>query len=378
MTKHNANNERIKRQYFIFLKEAKRQNESSVDAVAKALSRFEAYTRCRDFKMFHFEQAVRFKDHLAKQTNQQTGNPLSKATMNSTLGQLKAFFQWLAMQSGYKSRISYTDTEYFNLSEKEVRIATARRETAVPTMEQIKHVIESMPSNTHIERRNRALIAFTLLTGARDSAIASMKLKHVDMAGNSVFQDAREVNTKFSKTFTTFFFPVGDQIQLIVSDWVRYLKEELLWGNDDPLFPKTHVIVGEDRVFKTAGLQKVHWSNASPIRTIFREAFTASGLPYFNPHSFRKTLVMLGQQLCQTPEEFKSWSQNLGHEDVLTTLYSYGHVQPQRQGEIIQQLKLPRASDNKNVDDIAKVVLKVMAEQKMQNHGVQSPKLEVF
>jgi integrase/recombinase XerD len=366
MAKHNANNERIKRQYFIFLKEAKRQNESSVDAAAKAISRFEVYTRHRDFKAFHFEQAVGFKNHLAKQTNQQTGKPLSKATMNSTLGQLKSFFQWLAMQSGYKSRISYTDTEYFNLSEKEVRIATARRETAVPTLEQIKHVIESMPSNTDIERRNRALIAFTLLTGARDSAIASMKLKHVDMAGQSVFQDAREVNTKFSKTFTTFFFPVGDQIQQIVYDWVRYLKEELLWGNDDPLFPKTHVVVGEDRVFKPAGLQKAHWSNASPIRTIFREAFAAAGLPYFNPHSFRKTLVTLGQQLCQTPEEFKSWSQNLGHEDVLTTLYSYGHVQPHRQGEIIQQLKLPRAFMNQNADEIAKAVVKAMADQKLQ------------
>jgi integrase len=125
------------------------------------------------------------------------------------LGQLKAFFQWLAMQSGYKSRISYTDTEYFNLSEKEVRIATARRETSVPTLEQIKHVIETMPNNSAIERRNRSLIAFTLLTGARDSAIASMKLKHIDLIGNCVFQDAREVNTKFSKTFTTFSFLLG-------------------------------------------------------------------------------------------------------------------------------------------------------------------------
>jgi integrase/recombinase XerD len=365
MTKHNANNERIKRQYFIFLKEAKRQHENSVDAAAKAISRFEAYTRYRDFKAFHFEQAVGFKNHLAKQTNPQTGKPLSKATLNSTLGQLKSFFQWLAMQSGYKSRISYTDTEYFNLSEKEVRIATARRETAVPTIEQIKHVIESMPSHTDIERRNRALIAFTLLTGARDSAIASMKLKHIDISGNSVFQDAREVNTKFSKTFTTFFFPVGDHIQQIVYDWVRYLKEELLWGNDDPLFPKTNVIVGEDRVFITSGLQQAHWSNASPIRTIFREAFEGVGLPYFNPHSIRKTLVMLGQQLCQTPEEFKSWSQNLGHEDVLTTLYSYGHVQQHRQGEIFQRLKLPRSSGNQDVDEIARAVIKEMLDQKI-------------
>ena len=58
------------------------------------------------------------------------------------------------------------------------------------------------------------MIAFALLTGARDSAIASMKLKHVDLVGRSVFQDARDVKTKFSKSFTTFFFPVGDGIQV--------------------------------------------------------------------------------------------------------------------------------------------------------------------
>lgn len=360
MTKHNPNNERIKRKYFIFLKEAKRQNESSVDAVAKAISRFETYTKYRDFKAFHFEQAVGFKKHLAKQTNQQTGKPLSKATMNSTLGQLKSFFQWLAMQPGYKSRISYTDTEYFNLSEKEVRIATAKRETAVPTLEQIKHVIETMPNHSTIERRNRALIAFTAITGARDSAIASMKLKHIDIIGSCVFQDAREVKTKFSKTFTTYFFPVNDEIQKIVIDWVHYLKEELLWGNDDPLFPKTSVTLGKKRVFEASGLQREHWSNATPIRTIFREAFEAAGLSYFNPHSFRNTLARLGQQLCQTPEEFKAWSQNLGHEEVLTTLYSYGHVQQNRQGEIIKQLKNPRVSDVQNADDFAEAVAKAM------------------
>ncbi len=67
MATHNASNERIKRGYFIFLKEAKRQSEDSVDAVAKALARFEAATRYRDFKAFHFEQAVAFKKQLAEQ-----------------------------------------------------------------------------------------------------------------------------------------------------------------------------------------------------------------------------------------------------------------------------------------------------------------------
>jgi hypothetical protein len=44
MTKHNPANERIKREYFTFLKEAKRYSVPTVDGVAKALSRFESYT----------------------------------------------------------------------------------------------------------------------------------------------------------------------------------------------------------------------------------------------------------------------------------------------------------------------------------------------
>jgi integrase len=62
-----------------------------------------------------------------------------------------------------------------------------------------------MPSGSEIECRNRALVAFTLLTGARDTAIASMKLKHVYLEEGCVRQDAREVKTKFSKSLFTIF-----------------------------------------------------------------------------------------------------------------------------------------------------------------------------
>jgi integrase len=52
----------------------------------------------------------------------------------------------------------------------------------VPTLEQIRGVLAVMPHATEIERRNRALIAFTLATGVRDGALASLKLKQVDLA----------------------------------------------------------------------------------------------------------------------------------------------------------------------------------------------------
>ncbi len=360
MTKHNANNERIKRRYFAYLKEAKRHSEPTVDAVAKALARFEDDTKHRDFKSFHFEQAIAFKKRLAEQRNQQTGEKLSKATLNATLAQLKSFFHWLAGQPGYKSRLQYSDADYFNLSEKEVRVATARREQAGPTLEQVKHVIGLMPSGTAIERRDRALIAFTILTGARDSAIASMKLKHVDLVAGYVNQDAREVKTKFSKTFTTYFFPVGDEFRQIVVAWVTFLREELLWGNDDPLFPATRIAVGASRHFEAVGLERAHWRSAARIRTIFRDAFTDAGLPYFNPHSFRNTLVRLGQATCQTPEAFKAWSQNLGHEKVLTTFLSYGQVERARQGEIIRGLATPQLAAQPNVSEIAREILREM------------------
>lgn len=338
MPTHNPENERIKRRYFAYLKEARRYSEASLDGVAKALHRFETYTCFKSFNAFHIEQAVAFKRHLAGQRNSKTDEPLSKATLHTTLNALRAFFQWLAGQPGFRSRISYSDADYFNLSEKEARVARATRERPAPSLEQIRHVIDSMPSGTEIERRDRALIAFTLLTGARDAAIASAKLKHVDMAAGRFDQDAREVRTKFSKSFPTYFFPVGEEIHGIVNDWITYLRQDKLWGPDDPLFPATLVAQGADRQFGAAGLTRKHWASAEPIRRIFKAAFALAGLPYYNPHSFRSTLASLGQRLCRTPEEFKAWSQNLGHEKVMTTFASYGKVDYTRQAEIIRGL----------------------------------------
>lgn len=173
----------------------------------------------------------------------------------------------------------------------------------VPTLEQIKHVISSMPTNTEIEQRSRALIAFTLLTGARDGAIASTKLKHINLDENCFYQYARDVKTKFSKTLNTFLFNIDDEIRRILADWIAYLKTEKLYGNEDPLFPTTNNILNANHQFKANGLKREHWRTASPIRSIFKEAFGNAGLPYFHPHSFRHTLVQIGQTRCKTPEE---------------------------------------------------------------------------
>lgn len=346
MPKANAQNARIKREYFHYLKEARRRDEQSIDHVAKALARFEEATGHKDFKRFRREQAVAFKRRLDGERNARTGKPLGRATVHSTLSTLREFFIWLAGQPGYRSKIAYADADYFNLSEKEVRIAKATREKPVPTLEQVHRVLATMPTATDMDKRNRALIALALLTGARGAALASVKLKHIDLAQGCVHQDARDVKTKGSKTFTTTFCPVGGDARQIVADWCDHLRSGLLWGDNDPLFPKTQMGLGNQGGFQAIGLAREHWSGTGPIRAIYREAFAAAGLPYFNPHCFRDALVQLGERICTTPEQFKAWSQNIGHERVLTTLTSYGKVPAARQAELIRGMGQGRTAGN--------------------------------
>ena len=356
MKKLNPNNERIKRNYFVFLKEAKQLSEQTLDSVASSLNRFEVYNKHKDFKAFHYEQAVGFKNFLSHEQNQRTGKLLSKSTLHATLVSLRSFFEWLYGQPGFKSRFSYSDASYFNLSLKDVKVAQASTIKASPTIEQIKHALSLMPQKSSIELRNRALIAFTFLTGARVGALASAKVKHVDVNAELFIQDAREVDTKFSKTFPTYFFPVGDEALQIIVDWIQYLKHELLWGDDDPLFPSTLIEVGELQRFEATGLARRHWASSTPIRQIFTAAFLSAGLPDFKPHSFRNTLVRLGESLCKTPEAFKAWSQNFGHESVLTTLYSYGTVSSHRQSEIIRNLSVQQSESPLGTAEFAKVL----------------------
>ena len=205
MPKTNPKNERIKRDYLQWQETAKGASVKNTDMIAASISRFEKSTGGKDFAVFHINQAVKYKRDLEK-PNPKTGKPLSKATIRSRLMAVKHFFKWLADRPGYKSRIRHADCEYFNLTANDTRVATAYREQPVPSLEQIHYVIAHAPYETPTEMRDRALIAFTLLTGMRDAAIASLPIGKVDVDARRVDQDARIVRTKNAKTMQTFFF----------------------------------------------------------------------------------------------------------------------------------------------------------------------------
>ena len=354
-------NERIKQTYFHFLKEADQKADSTIDGIRKAILRYENYTGFKDFKTFNRNQAVAFKKHFSKVKAARSDTPISKSTMLSTINALKAFFKWLAYQPGYKSKIHVPDIEYFNMSKKEVRMAKASQFKDFPSLNQIRKVIFSMPETMDIERRDRALVAFTILTGMRDGAIASLSLKHIDTAREPVLvlQDPNEVDTKFSKRIETYFFPVGDDIRDIALDWIKHLRDEKQYGGNDPVFPHTRVGQDANQSFEVQGIMPVHWSTAAAICKVFKAAFANAGIKYFSPHLFRNTLAHLGQEICKTPEQLKAWSQNLGHKSVLTTFTSYGNIDPHRQGELLKGL----SGQNEEIDKI-EMILQAVTKQK--------------
>jgi integrase/recombinase XerD len=98
--KFSEENERIKRHYMQFLREAKRCDQATVDKAADAILRFERSTSFKPFKRFHIEQAMAFKRQLEADRNTRTGKPLVKATIDGTLRAVKAFILSLAGQPG--------------------------------------------------------------------------------------------------------------------------------------------------------------------------------------------------------------------------------------------------------------------------------------
>ncbi|MBR7618120.1 site-specific integrase [Phenylobacterium sp. 20VBR1] len=364
MIKRNAENERVKRDYLIWMREARGRSEETLDIAAAAIDRFQTHTGYKAFKTFRPEQATSFKADLSRQTSPASGKPLSKATLYGTLKGVQAFFEWLSREPGYRQAVRMSDAEYFTLNRNDARVATATRERPSPSLEQVRHVLSVMPTTTTLERRDRALIAFILLTGMRDAAVISLKLKRLDIGRKQVSQDARDVKTKAAKTFASHFFPVGEDVELIVREWVEELTQTHLFGPDDPVFPATRIGLDPMGQFQATGFGRDHWALANPVRAIFRKAFEAAGLPYFYPHSLRRTLMRLAYDLELSPRELKAWSQSLGHESPLTSLGSYGALSREEQGDVMAHIAVRKSDPDAATEETLRQMMALLARRR--------------
>lgn len=338
MSRPNINNERVKRKYIRWMKEAQGLSDLTINVIERAIGLYEDFTESEDFERFNGQSAVEFKKWLSQYPKR--SRPTSVRTVYHYLRHLKRFLVWLSGQPGYRSRIRINDTSYLSLDRKSVREATAQSRPKWPPLEHVNQLAGSIDIVNEIDRRDQALISFLLLSGMRDTAVRSLPLGCFDPDTLQVQQDpGRGVSTKFGKSIVTTLFRFDDQLLGYVLNWVEFLKRHKRFSGACPMFPRSKLGHKDGGLsFISDEVEPVFWKSSGSIRQILKKRSVEADLAYFNPHSFRHAAVQLAMRRCRTPEEFKAVSQNLGHDNVGTTLTSYGKVDDSRVAELITSI----------------------------------------
>ncbi len=336
-------NELIKRAYFDYLRDSEGYAENSIDTYESSVLLWQEFIEGGELTAFNKTKAVDFKRWLSER-KRPSGKTLSLRYQYNILRKLKDFFEWLARQKKFRNKIQIIDTDYLSLSKKESRQARQVKRKKVPTLENVKKVIESIGDKTEVDQRDRALLCLAMLTGARIASLVSSTIGSFDRSECVISQDPNlGVSTKFSKTITTVFFPLGyDKARKYFLEWFDYLVETKGYGPDDPIFPITNVQNGKENISyqSTGEVERARWKSPDSARRIFQKRFKEAGVDYHNPHSFRHLVVKELIKRPLTEEAKKAISQNLGHEDVSTTFgcFGYGSIDSERQIDLVKSL----------------------------------------
>ncbi|PKK83704.1 MAG: hypothetical protein CVT49_07400 [candidate division Zixibacteria bacterium HGW-Zixibacteria-1] len=360
MKKHNIKNERVKRKFIQWLREADGCCEATIDNIEKAVLIYEEFTKTADFGSYSPDKAIEFKKHL--RNREFRGRPISIVTYHTYLRHLRKFFAWLAWQPGYKSKIAHDSIDYLKIKEKEERMATQTTPRNYPSLEYAIKMANSITINSEVDQRDRALISFTLLSGMRDEAIVTLPLDCFDENNLTINQNPRAgVRTKFSKYIFTTLFRFDEQLVEYAVEWAKYLKKKG-FGSADPLFPRSKTNQGKENLsFESATeIEPIFWQGTGRIREIFKKRSDEARLPYFPPHTFRHLAVDLALKHCRTGEEIKAISQNFGHEHIATTLSSYANYGNARLTEILKSIDFSKKQatiENDKIEKIRKILL---------------------
>lgn len=338
MIKVNAKNERTKRSFFRYLKNADGCCDSTINSIESAILRWQEFAQNEDYSLYNADKAIDFKKWLGKREHQ--GKPLSLVTYHAYLRHLRKFFNWLVREPGYKSRIKPNAVDFLKVTEKEERMATQSAPRNYPSLEYVRKLVDSITIRHEIDLRDRAMISFTLLSGMRDQAIASLPLGCFDEAERLIVQNPRQgVKTKFAKLIPTTLFTFDEKLLDYVIDWSKHLKTKG-FGSQDPLFPRAKADQGSDNLSfeSSTEVEPVFWHGAGRVRAIFRKRSQQAALPYYPPHTFRHLAINLAFKACKNGQEIKAISQNFGHENIATTISIYGNYPPAQLAEIITDM----------------------------------------
>lgn len=332
-----SENDRILHDYQTY---GRRYDEKTLTAHLSSIRHLEAFFGGRDFVTLSSNDIDRYRTALLA-----LGTELSVSTIRHRASHLETFFHWLVSDH---RRMNQRLPEYFRLPKSLSAQARQPKPPKIPTIDDFNKMFASMPSRTLVQRRDRAIVAATLLFCTRIGATASLRVESVDPETRKVFQNARLVRTKNGKTFDTNWFPVSAEAEAIVRNWIADVVAIGAYG-EDALFLPDEWAEDPSRLTQRDRNPVQPWKTDRSVRKAFATGCAIAGLKYFSPHTTRHLLKALEGQFCRTPEERKAWSLNYGHTSAQTTEIHYGKITDERRDQIFGFLRL---QDRESYEDM--------------------------
>ena len=140
------------------------------------------------------------------------------------------------------------------------------------------------------------------------------------------------------------------EIKQILIYWVKLLKDENDFTDQDPLFPKIQITVNQFQ-FEKDGFKKEFLKQPDIIRKELEKQFKNANLGYYTPYTIRHSLTHLFMGFNLTMEQVKAVSQNMSHKSIATMYNSYYQMHEFQKDQIIENLDIEYLKKIKKIKD---------------------------
>ena len=316
-------NDRHYWKYFVYRKRCG-LSEKTIKKTQQAINHLKNFLEGKSLYELEPDDFNHFRSYLSDLTYR--GKRISSNTIVNTISQLKLFFEYLGAKPEFQEVIDQEFMATWNLSpsEKQTLKNIGKKIKKFPTLDQIKNVLSSITTRTAVNRRNRCLILFCFLTGARISAAVTMKIGLLDLEKRVVTQDPDQgVETKKRKLIITTIPKFNEEYYQILIEWIQELLNAG-FNDDDPLFPVAAIEKKEDMLeFEISNGFIKEFLSVSSAEANIKKLFINAGYGDYHAHSFRDSHIHYASEMARSPNDLKAISMNVGHENIGITLKYY-------------------------------------------------------
>lgn len=306
---------------------------------------------------FNAEFAKKYKEYIIEKD--------SISTVAQKCYQLTRFYQYL-----YSNPEKYENIckglKALKLSKKEKTLRNSQKKSSESekfAMSDFEKLID-FPENNVIDRRDKALLCFLLLSAGRIDAIRTAPIGSFNTKNYDFIQDPQlGMNTKFSKYIDSTLFRFKQEYIDIIVNWVNLLVKDYKFDKSAPLFPIISVDYKDTSKYIVT---KEFYKTQGSISSILRKRFKNIGQEGYSAHKFRHLALNTVWGLIRNGTQFKAVSQNIGHESMTTALKHYANMPPHEYKEIIREL-VPNDCEERLIKDVSTQELLEIVRKRLAN-----------